>query len=104
MLEKAQLRRYFAIGKHLQRTLDEWNRLADICRTACAVLFPRSWFCVAAPHEVFVRDELVAVLLHHLARKLPSADDEHLLVAYCFSFSTSVMKSLSPPTMTNALM
>ena len=26
------------------------------------------------------------------------------LRSYCFSFSTSVMKSLSPPTMTKALM
>ncbi len=25
-------------------------------------------------------------------------------LSYCFSFSTSVMKSLSPPTMTKALM
>ena len=31
-------------------------------------------------HEVLVGDELVTVLLHHLARELPSADDEHLLV------------------------
>ena len=30
--------------------------------------------------EVLVGDELVTVLLHHLARELPPADDEHLLV------------------------
>ena len=33
-----------------------------------------------AAHEVLVCDELVAVLLHHQARELPPADDEHFLV------------------------
>ena len=31
-------------------------------------------------HEVLVGDELVAVLLHHLAGEVPAADDEHLPV------------------------
>ena len=33
-----------------------------------------------AAHQILVGDELVAVLLHHLARELPPADDEHFLV------------------------
>ena len=39
-----------------------------------------SWSGRPAAHEILVRDELVAVLLHHLARELAAADHEYLLV------------------------
>src|SRR5262245_18794555 len=79
-LEQAELRRHFAFGKHLEGTLHERNSLADISYSACAVLFPRPGHGVAAPHEVFVGDEFVTVLLHHLARELPPPDDKHFFV------------------------
>src|SRR5688572_25489005 len=83
-LQQAQLRRDLAIRQYLERPLHERDRLGDVCRRGNrggdAILAPRSWTRHArlAADEVLVGDELVTVLLHHLAGELPAADDEHL--------------------------
>ena len=80
-LQQPELRRHLAIRQDLEGALHDRERLVDI-RGAAHGAGPRAAAADAATRDsqVFVGDELVAVLLHHEAGELPSADDEHLLV------------------------
>ena len=86
-LEQAELRRHFAVGQHLERALDERDRLID--GRAFDAHVPSALAPATAAggadrdrwaDQVLVGDELVAVALQNPARELPAADDEHFLV------------------------
>src|SRR5688500_274791 len=85
-LQQAQLRRDLAIRQYLERPLHERDRLGDVCRCgnrdsdAILAARARTWHAWLAADEVLVGDELVTVLLHHLAGELPAAGVVHLLV------------------------
>ena len=74
-LEQSKLRRDLALGQHLQRALDERQRLGDSRRRdrLAALGGPAS-----TAREVLVGDELVAVLLHGRAGELPPTNDDDL--------------------------
>src|SRR5688572_31718031 len=83
-LQQTELWRDFAIGQHFERPLHERNRLRDVRRSTRrrrAVIAARPGsgrdrrLAGLAADEVLVRDELVTVLLHHLARELSPTDD-----------------------------
>ncbi len=82
-LEQARLRRNFALAQNLERAAHERKggrqRLrGERRRRRRGARVPLRGAADAV--QVFVGDELVAVLLEDLARERPSADDEHFLV------------------------
>src|SRR4029079_9903333 len=86
-LQQSKLRRYLAIGEHLQGAIDERRRLLDrlLRRLAGVSARLRALFMPGLPrravrHHVLVGDELGAVLLHHLAGEGAAADHEYLTV------------------------
>ena len=83
-LQQPQLRRDLALVQNLQCTFHEWQSLFDR-RTTCPSAIRAHSAALASrassrAGDVLVRDELRAVLLHHLAAEGTTTDDKHFPV------------------------